>query len=165
MEKISVNEQLFKFKYLPQFAEYILKNKLEEFVTVGIRLARELELPMMKPLAKFPENELIKLSIESTKRILKALSENNITPLIEENLNNWVTNNIQYLDKFDVAAEDLTLAYHIRRKVFYYFLYGYTQSAPIQLSIVNEVDVYSSMEELISLRVYFNLQKEKAETK
>ncbi len=161
MEKIIVDKQLFKFKYLPAFADYILKNKLEEFVTVGIRLARELDLPMMKPLAKVPEKELIKLSIESTKRILKALGENNITPLIEENLNNWAANKIQYLDKFDVAAEDLTLAYHIRRKVFSYFLYGYSQSAPVQLSIVNEVDVYSSMEELISLRVYFKLQKEK----
>jgi hypothetical protein len=161
MEKISVDEQLFKFKYLPQFADYILKNKLEEFVTVGIRLARELDLPMLKPLAKVPEQEVIKLSLESTSRILKALSENNVAPIIEENINNWINNKIQYLDRFDVEAEDLTLAYHIRRKVFSYFLYGYTQSAPISISIVNEVDVYASMEELISLRAYFKIQKQK----
>jgi hypothetical protein len=165
MEKIRVDEKLFKFKYLPKFAEYILKNRLEEFVTVGIRFARELDLPMLKPLAKVPEDELVKLSMESNKIILQALSENKIAPQIELNINNWIDNKIQYLDQSEVNAEDLTLAYHIRRKLFSYFLYGYTQSAPIQLSIINEVDVYSSMEELISLRAYFLIQKERQEIK
>jgi hypothetical protein len=120
---------------------------------------------MLKPLAKVPEDELVKLSMESNKIILQALSENKIAPQIELNINNWIDNKIQYLDQSEVNAEDLTLAYHIRRKLFSYFLYGYTQSAPIQLSIINEVDVYSSMEELISLRAYFLIQKERQEIK
>lgn len=164
MEKIHVDKQLFKFRYLPDYADYLLKNKLEEFVTIGIRFARELDLPMLKPLAKIPESELMKMSLESNKAILKALSENKVSELVELNINNWTSNNIQYLDKFEVEPEDLTLVYHIRRRLFSYFLYSYTESAPIQLSIVNEVDVYSSMEELISLRAYFLIQKEKTAT-
>jgi hypothetical protein len=161
MEPIRVDGASFKFKYLPLYADYLLKNHLEEFVTVGIRFARELGLPMLKPLAKLPEKELVAISLESNKQILTALKENKIHEQIQDNLNNWVTNKLDIIDKFEIEAEDLTLAYHIRRKLFSHFLYSYTQSAPIQQSIFNEVDVYTSTEELISLKVYLAIQKTK----
>ncbi|MBL8992993.1 MAG: hypothetical protein JNM63_06600 [Spirochaetia bacterium] len=63
------------------------------------------------------------------------------------------------IDKGEVAAEDLTLGYYLRRKVFSYFLYGYTQSAPMQQLIVNEVDDFTTQEELISLKAYFEILK------
>jgi hypothetical protein len=159
MTPVKVDKTRFQFKYLPQYAEFLLNDHLEEFVTIGIRLARELNLPMLKPLAKVPEKDLVQHSLDSNKMILKALSENKIHEQIELNLNNWISNKLDVIDKFEVEAEDLTLAYHIRRKLFSYFLYRYTQSAPVQQSIFDEVDVYTSMEELISLKVYLELQK------
>jgi hypothetical protein len=160
MEKIKVDEKIFKFKYLPDYAGYLLKNKLEEFVTVGIRFAREVDLPMLKPLAKIPEKQLVELSLESNKQILSALVNNTVGSFIQSNLNNWMDNKLGIIDKFEIVAEDLTLAYHIRRKLFSHFLYGYTKSAPIQQSIINEIDVYTSMEELISLKAFLRLQQE-----
>ena len=159
MKTRRVDETLFNFKYLPDYADYILNKQLEEFVTVGIRFCRELDLPMLRPLAKMPEKELVKLSLESNRQILTALKEGRIAEQIEENLNNWVTNKLEIIDRFDVEAEDLTLAYHIRRKLFSYFLYGYTQNVSVQHLVFNEVDVYTSMEELISLKTYLEIQR------
>lgn len=156
-----LNREVFNFKYLPQFADYLLKNKLEEFVTVGIRFAREVDLPMLKPLAKLPEKELVALSLESNKQILTALKNGTIADFIEMNISNWVDNKLGLIDKNEIAIEDLTLAFFIRRKLFSYFLYGYTQSAAVQQLIINEMDVYTSQEELISLKTYLQINKDK----
>lgn len=160
MQKFRINKKKFKFQYLPDYAAYLEQNKLEEFVTVGIRFAREEDLPMLKPLSKLSEKELVALSLESNRQILKALASGTITDFIEDNIRNWMSNKLQVIDRNEIAAEDLTLAYHIRRKLFSYFLYGYTQSAAIQQLIINEVDTYTSQEELISLKAYFAIQQE-----
>lgn len=161
MKEVKVNKDLFKFNYLPQYAKYLLNNHLEEFVTIGIRFARELDLPILKPLTKVPEKELVKHSMDSSRVLLTALEEDKIASHVEDSLNKWIANKLEIIDKAEIAAEDLTLVYHIRRKQFSYFLYRYTQSAPIQASIFNEVDVYTSMEELASLKIYFEMIKKK----
>ncbi len=160
MKKLSVDKSKFKFRYLPDYADHILKNKLEEFVTVSIRFCRELDLPMLKPLAKMPEKELVALSLESNRQILEGLVKGTISDLIENNLNTWTNNKLEVLDKSEIAIEDMTLGYYIRRKTFAHFLYGYTVSAPIQQAITAEVDAYTSMEELISLKTYVEIQNE-----
>jgi len=161
MKKYRVDKNKFRFQYLPVYAEWLLKNKLEEFVTVGIRFCREADLPILKPLAKLPEKELVALSIESNKQMLQGLISGTICDLIENNVNDWVSNKHKdIIDKTEVMAEDVTLGYYLRRKVFAYFLYGYTQSAPMQQLITHEVDDYTTQEELISLKAYFEILKE-----
>lgn len=162
MNAYRVNKSLFKFEYLPEFADFLLKNKLEEFVTVGIRFCREADLPLLKPLAKLSEKELVALSLESNRQILSALSANKVGDLIETNVNNWVKNKINVIDKNEVVAEDLTLVYFIRRKLFSYFLDSYTKNLVEQKFIIGEVDVYTTQEELISYNAYFQIQKENA---
>ncbi len=64
------------------------------------------------------------------------------------------------IDKNEIVAEDLILAYHIRRKLFSYFLYGYTPNAVVQQLIISEVDVYTTQEELLTLKVYLDMHKQ-----
>ncbi|MDF3077865.1 MAG: hypothetical protein K0S09_1754 [Sphingobacteriaceae bacterium] len=160
MGNIKVDKSKFKFDYLPAYAEYLLKNKLEEFVLVNIRFCREVDLPMLKPLAKFSEQELVAISLESTTQMLQALADGQIADLIEINVNKWTDNKLEVIDKSEIAAEDLTLAYFIKRKTFSYFLYGYTSSAPIQQLVINDVDEYTTFEELISLKAYLEIHKD-----
>ena len=48
MIKYEVNKDIFQLKYLPEYADFLLKNKLKEFVTVGIRFCREVDLSIIK---------------------------------------------------------------------------------------------------------------------
>ncbi|MES2568123.1 MAG: hypothetical protein V4565_14710 [Bacteroidota bacterium] len=162
-----IDKNKFVFEHLPKYAEYLLAHQLDEFVTIGIRFAREIELPLMKPLSKLPEEELVKMSLDSNKLQLQALINNTYADFIEFNLNNWVNNQLGTIkdgkgvvDKSEVLAEDLTLAFYIRRKLFSYFLYGYTQNVSIRQLIINEVDQFTTYEELASLKLFFKMQKE-----
>ncbi|MDF2448215.1 MAG: hypothetical protein K0R26_719 [Bacteroidota bacterium] len=172
MKENLLKKENFVFEHLPKYAKYLLENKLEEFVTVSIRFAREVDLPLLKPLARIPEPELVKLSVESNRLQLTALANNTVSDFIEMNLDNWAKNQLgvlsdgkAMLDKSDVIAEDLTLAFYIKRKTLSYFLYGYTTNPSVRQLIVNEADQYTSFEELASLKVYFNLQKDKLDGK
>ncbi len=159
MFELNINPALFKFKYLPDFAAYLLKNKVEEFVTVGIRFARQYDLPMMKPLSRISEKQLTQMSLDSNKEILQALAKNEITGFIEKNTQNWIQNKLGVIDQNEVTAEDLTMVYYIRRKTFANFLYTYSPNPAIHQMITEEVDTYTTQEEVINLKAYLYLHK------
>lgn len=150
----------FKFQYIPDYARFLLENKLDEFVMVGIRFCREMDLPMLRPLAKMPEKELLELSRESNREILTALSNNNIVPFIEKNIKNFIDNKLhdkngnKLMDKTDLVAEDIILAFYIRRKLFSFFLHSYTQNAVVHMLIASEVDFYTTQEHLLTSKAY-----------
>jgi hypothetical protein len=158
MTELNIDKAKFHFQYLPDFAKFILKEKLEEFVTVGIRFCRELDLPMMRPLAKMSEEELCDLSRDSNKEILTALAKNDITPFIEKNVINFVNNKIhnskgeKLLDRSEILTEDLILAFYIRRKLFAFFLHSYTQNAVVHMLISAELDSYTTQEHLLTIK-------------
>jgi hypothetical protein len=155
----------FKFQYLPEYAKFLLSNKLDEFVTVGIRFARELDLPMMRALAKVAEKDLIELSRGSNREILTALASNDIVSFIEKNIKNFVNNTIhdskgqKVIDRSEVIVEDIVLAFYIRRKLFSFFLHSYTPNAVVHMLIANEVDYYTTQEQLLTQKALFDYQK------
>src|SRR4051812_32116144 len=122
MIKINVNKENFQFTYLADYATFLLNNKLTEFVTVGIRFCREVDLPLLKPLKKFSEEQLVALSMDSNSATLSAIANNKITEHIEENADKWIANTMLIIDKEDITAEDLILGFHLRRKIFSHFL-------------------------------------------
>jgi len=161
MINFTLKTEVFNFKYLPDFADFILKNKLEEFVTVGIRFCREADLPILKPLSKFSEPELVKLSMETNRQMLEAISGNKIAEHISAGAKRWIANDLGILDKDDVLAEDLTLGFYLRRKIFSYFLDAYTKNVVMQKFIISELDVFTTQEELVSYSIYLKMQQEK----
>ncbi|MGZ4033676.1 MAG: hypothetical protein ACXVPU_12810 [Bacteroidia bacterium] len=163
MKEFKIDKTVFKFKYLQDYASFLLNNKLEEYVTVGIRFCREVDLPMLRPLAKLSEKELITLSLDSNKEILSALVNDSIADFIEKNINRWISNNLGIIDRYEIVPEDLTLAFFLRRKIFSHFLDSYTKNVVLQKLIIAEVDVYTTQEELISLKAYIGIQKEKVD--
>ncbi len=160
MIQFTVNKTAFQFTYLQDYATFLLNNKLEEFVRVNIRFGREADLPLLKPLSKLSEEEIIQLSMGSSREMLKALSSGTISDQIRENASKWINNSI-IVDKDEITAEDLTLLFYLRRKIFTFFLDSYTKNVVLQKFIIAEVDSFSTQEELISLNIYLKMQQEK----
>jgi hypothetical protein len=157
----ALNKEKFRFKYLPDYARYLLKNNLPEFTLVGIRFCRDEDLPLLRPFAKMTEEELTALCMDSNRQMLEALAANKIADHITVNVNKWIANALGIIDQNAITAEDLTLAFYIRRKAFGYFLDGFTKNVVEQKFIIGEVDVYTTQEELISYNIYLKLQQER----
>ena len=166
MNTIQVSAEKFNFKFLPAYADFLLKEKLEEFVALIIRFSKEEDLPLLKPFfSKFSEQELITMSLESYRMILKSFIEKTTHLLIEENVRKWVSNNLLVIDKDEINAEDISIAAFVKRKTYYYFLDDYTQNPLLIKNIREDVDRYTSHEELVSYNAYIKIQQEKLNKK
>lgn len=71
----------FHFEYLPSYASYLLSEKLDEFVLVGVRFSRQANLPLIKPLSTVSQMELVVLGRESNREMLQALADKKVYDL------------------------------------------------------------------------------------
>jgi hypothetical protein len=113
---------------------------------------------MMRPLNKMPEADLVALSRESNKSFLSALAVNDIVPLMEERITQFVENRMldrkgkKLIDRSDILVEDIILSFYLRRKTFIYFLYTYTKNLVIHMLIVEELDYFTTHEHLATVK-------------
>ncbi len=161
MEKVLVDPNKFKFKSLPGYAGWILREKLQDYVLASLRFSREEELPLLNRLSRFSEEELIAISVQSATEILSALENGTIHDHIRENVRKWISNTLEVIDRDEVVAEDLTMVGFIRRKAMSCFLPDYTDDHELKREILREIDVYTTQEELVSYNAYLRMQHEK----
>jgi hypothetical protein len=166
MATIESNSTFFKFQYLPDYAKFLLEKKLDEFTLVGIRFCREEDLPMMRPLSKLSEAQLVEISKAGNKEMLEALSTNEVFTYIEKNIEKFLNNDLtdlqgkKILENTEVVAEDIILAFYVRRKAFSFFLHSYTQNAVVHTLIIAEVDAYCTREHLLTTKAFIKNQTE-----
>ena len=67
---------LRNLKHLPSFAAYIIKNHLREYAERIIHVSRELNLPMLKALEALGNEQMLMISIETSKEFLNYLAQN-----------------------------------------------------------------------------------------
>lgn len=166
---MKIQTEDFKFQYVPDYASFLLKNKLDEFVTVGIRFCRELDLPVMRPLQRIPEKDLVAMSLESNAELLTALATNNVAPLIEQRLQIFLKNEMvdkkgeKILDRSEIMADDIILGTYVKRKLFSFFLHSYTHNAVIHTLIIGEIDYYTTKEQLMTSKAIIEYRRQEEE--
>jgi hypothetical protein len=161
MVEIKVNKDLFNLQYLPQFAAYLLEHHLKDFVTVAIRFSREAKLPILIPLERYTEEQLVELLLERDRKILEALVQNKMVEYIEEHAEKWITNTLGIVQRDEITAEDITLLFYLRRKVFAHFLDAYTKNVVLQKLIIGELDFCTTQEEMVAYNIYLSMQHDR----
>jgi hypothetical protein len=58
------------FKYLPDYARFLLDHHLDELVTLNLERARQVELPLLKHFAAYSPDQLLAYSRERLKKLL-----------------------------------------------------------------------------------------------
>lgn len=123
-------------------------------------LSREESLPLLNALGNFSQQELADLSRSSNRRFLAALAENKAREDVEQNVKKWAANKI-FVNRDEVVAEDLSQLAYIKRKAFAYFIKEHTQDLDLIRQLQNEIDVYTTQEELLFYTAYFKIQQDR----
>src|SRR2546429_40582 len=119
---------------LPVFAAFLISNKLEELVRETLHQSRQHELPLMKHLAYLPEEQLVSLSMESTKLQLQKMADEQFDEYMKESLTKYKNDQLGIILSNQIAVEDITVGNYIRRKVFQHFSHSFTSNyAELQL--------------------------------
>jgi PAS domain S-box-containing protein len=148
---------LQNLQYLPAYAGYLLKNHLREYAEQLLHLSRDLNLPLLKALHGMSNEQMILLSMETSKEFLTYLAHNKAEEQIEASLIRWIKNQLPVIDQKDVGAEDITLLTYIRKKTFLYFITRYSKTANDIVSLVEEIDLFLTRSETESTNTYIDL--------
>src|SRR5437870_221446 len=106
----------FNFKFLPDYAAFLLKEKMRDFVKEGLALTREEDMPILKYFTAFSDEQLIEMGMKANEELLSALASNNARAYAEQARAKWDANNIEVIEKDDLVAEDITMVAFIRKK-------------------------------------------------
>ena len=74
------------FKYYPGFAKFLKQNHLRDYVIDLLAVSREMDLPILKFLTQFTEEQLIELGEAGHVDFLQHVADNNVRSLLNTSL-------------------------------------------------------------------------------
>jgi signal transduction histidine kinase len=159
-KKEAVGEQELKFKYLPAYAEYLLNNKLEDYVRHAVKNAIEMDIPILRFFKHLTEEQMLEMSMKSTADFFNVIINNNIKEYVRESVKRWAENQLPSISRDQVVAEDITMGTYLRKQGLMYFLPLYAPRTEDALEIVREIDRYHLETESASFHAFMDIQQE-----
>ncbi|MFC5412963.1 PAS domain-containing protein [Larkinella bovis] len=130
------------FTHLPGFAKFLLERHLEEFSAELLRLYGEVDIPMLAFFKAWTPEQLRQLSYDSSAKLLTAFAENRISGHIDATLQRWAQDQLQGLNRTQIAPKDISLMGYVRKQAMLTFLPGYTADVAGIIDLVREIDAY-----------------------
>jgi PAS domain S-box-containing protein len=149
------------FTHLPSYAQYLLTHKFEELVDRYREVSAEANLQLLKKLDGIPQEEQQRVAAILIKELLTNLAENNAQKQINNILTSWKENQLPFLNKFDVGAEDIARISFIRKKSFLHFLPEYAVDSTQMLQVIEEIDTFLLHYDLAATDIFINLMQSK----
>ena len=148
------------FQFLPPYAKHLLDNKLEEFAAHQQSYAKELQLPMLRYLSLLSKKQFHQLAVDSARDLLTALAQNNAEAFISSSLERWQSNMLpNVISRDQIAVDDITLIWHLRRLGFIEFLDTYTNDLVTWKNILRELDAFTAANETRACSWYVKTQR------
>lgn len=145
-ENSALNSDLnnLDFKYLPEYAEFILKNKLKQYTLEQIRLGKKVDMPLMKHFEDLSDEQLVEFSTDKHKEFLKAASANQLSKYLQNTIKQLEDGELDIISKNHIVADDIHLGSFIRKNSLTSFLREYTSDTQLTLNIISEIDTYEA---------------------
>ncbi|HEX8060043.1 MAG TPA: PAS domain-containing protein, partial [Cyclobacteriaceae bacterium] len=156
-EKVASNE-----KHLAGFAAFLLKDHLEEFAKVALRVSREANVPILKYINASDE-DLLRLMIPGYSELLNGLINGNTNEIIAKTVDSWSKNQLPIIEKDQIVTEDIALVLRVRKQVFLHFLPRYTKDLTNGIDIINEIDDYLQRYLSVLIGTYTTILQERIE--
>lgn len=152
-----------QFKLLPDFASYILNNKLVEFTKFQLDLMFKVDFPILKyyDLTIYTKEQLLEIYIPSYTAFLNSAIQNTLSETIDEAIKKWVTDQLPNMSKDQLVVEDITLATYIRKQAFFSFVSSYTSDVTTAMELIKEIEDYSLEAISLSFKTYMEIHNEK----
>ncbi|HEX8356126.1 MAG TPA: ATP-binding protein [Segetibacter sp.] len=132
---------IYKYKHLPDLANFVLGEHVEEFCNQQLQLSRQFNVPLLKFLTGFSDAQLLELTKISVIEVLTYLANNDAENQILHSLQKWNLNRLQIVDKYDIAAEDITLLHYVRgRSLKHFAVVYYNCDIAMLYELLKEID-------------------------
>jgi PAS domain S-box-containing protein len=148
------------FKWLPLYADFLLRNRIPDLAAEQMRLGSELKIPLLSYFARFTPDQLLEFGRQGLIRLMQALSANRAGEYIEQSVMTWVNNKIPEISRNQISPEDISLLSFIRCKLFRDSLPFYTRDQDLSIRLMEEVNVFTTAQDTVSIRTLLSMQQE-----
>src|SRR5436190_11879212 len=148
------------FKYFNAYAKYLLDNKLDELAKAQLAFSQEIKLPLLKFFEHLTEKELILIGIEGVTELLNYCAANKADEYINLSVEKWMNNQLPFVAKNQVLAEDISSVGFMRRRLFRHFITSYTTDIESALKILYEADLFTSKMDAVCFNVLIKMQQQ-----
>lgn len=149
------------FKILPLFADHILKHHLEAYVKETIRISYEVNLPMLKYFKDLSEKQLLELSTPGSRDVLQGLVDGTHGEMLAASIEKWTSNQLEWLEKDDFDADDVTLIAHVRKNGLMKFITRFTTEPAKIIALIEEIDEWQLDNTSQTVKTFFGLLQER----
>jgi PAS domain S-box-containing protein len=156
----NINIAPLHFQHLPAFAAFLKTHHLDRYVKEQYRLAKEIQVPLLRFLQGIPEEEVLRMTALSAVEFFSHLINNKAHEYIRGTINQWLTNQMPLIKREQIVAEDITLVGYMRRETLLHFLPEYTQDPVELIALIREIDRYMLESETATTNTYISLLKE-----
>lgn len=161
--KVQIDPSMAKqlqFIHLPDYARFLYENRIPDLALEQYRISRELKIPLLIHFSEYSADQLIEISGQGLRTVLKELAANRAVEYIEQSVLNWMNNKIPQLSANQVSPEDISLLSFIRCKLFRDALPSYTTDLKLGILLMEEVNTFTSVQDTISIRALLNMQQD-----
>src|SRR5437868_4080924 len=97
------------FTLLPRLADYILKNRLNEFAREQLHLTFSLNYPAIKlfDLSKYTDDQLMEMSLPAVRELLEYAAANKLSEHLEMVIGKWVNNELPQMSREQLVVDDV----------------------------------------------------------
>lgn len=149
------------FTHLPAFASYLLRERLDDMIAASLRLARDLQYPLLSFFAHLSEDELLQLSRVTQTELLTHFINNTLDEQIEQSMKMWQQNQLPLIEKDQIVGDDITMGSYIRKNIWSRFVSEYTGDMRLALDILSELDCYHLRVDALAMKTFIRIQNEK----
>ncbi len=149
-----------QYHHLPDFSRFILQEQLDNFLQVQLQIAREIELPMLRPLSQYSEQHILEYARVANTIFLTNLAENKGREHIENSLKTWENDELKIIGKFDFNAEDVTLINYVRSTSFRRLIPLFTTDLNTALELTDEIESFLTGSITAGVNTYFRILRD-----
>lgn len=149
-------------KELQKFSTYLRTNHLVPVAKENLRLAKTMNIPLMKlpAIANLTEKQLLEMGTASMNKFLISLEDNSAYKIAAESLKNWEKDKLPGISKYDIQPADLILVYAAQKKALMKFLPPYTTNAKKAIKVIDELEDYYTRVKKDAVQMLYKIQQE-----
>ena len=148
------------FRALPNYAQYLLQNRVRDLAIQQLSLVKDLRLPAYHFVEWLPEEELIEIGVQSIVHLLELLSKNKSSEFIDQSQKIWLSNRGPLITRDQISPEDIAQFSFIRRKLFRDMLPDYTSDPKVFTEVMEELDCLLVELDSVTLKNLFMLHQD-----
>ncbi len=151
---------LYKYRHLPLLAKYISDHHIHDFAVEQLHYSRQYNVPLLKFLSHLTDEELLQISKTSLLELFNFLITNEAGEQIANSTEKWLSNQLDIVTKHDIAAEDITLVFHVRGKSLINYAFKFSNDKQQIQELLAEINDFLLASITASVNTYIGILKE-----